>query len=306
MKRFGLGGPPPAAAGSSDPPTKESQQQHDILIDDSEAGRHGSGSNNNNHNDPGATLLLFKNDTDDSDKRFLLPPTLLLFFKACLAVFALTLLYITSTSILSSMSSSSSPAPLVLSPAVADACADKWRPDVLVGKCFGLEEAKDPAASKSPEACRAQCCGDEKCVTWQYQQTRGCFVGGPIRLGLERADTPHWCEESAQAPWTGRRLLSRTAGEGEGGKGEGTAPTCSFSTTEELIYQCFGLGPERVDAQGERLTSAAACQQYCCGDNDCKTWQFRQDKGCFAGSEGHCEEDNEPYIGGRKCVEGFC
>lgn len=38
---------------------------------------------------------------------------------------------------------------------------------------------------------RAYCCAlGEKCVTWQWREDRGCRVGGPVRLGLERTGTP--------------------------------------------------------------------------------------------------------------------
>ena len=45
-----------------------------------------------------------------------------------------------------------------------DPCADLWRPDVLVGKCFGLEKAASEV--KTWDACRALCCWQADCVTW--------------------------------------------------------------------------------------------------------------------------------------------
>eukprot|EP00624_Nannochloropsis_granulata_P006997 evm.model.NODE_5774_length_13239_cov_27.488331.1 len=209
------------------------------------------------------------------------------------------------------------------SAAAVDACAGvKWRPDELVGKCFGLEPAPVPGASKSWEACRDYCCeAKEACITWQYQSIRGCVVGGGVRLGLELAAPSAWCEEtSPRQLWQGRHLTTRSAALPPGDEADSAsaiitakaaaAATCSWSA-EELPLQCFGLGPERVDEAKKdsptkgRLT-LAGCQQWCCDHEACQTWQWREDKGCFGGKEGHCEKDNEPYLGGRKCVEGSC
>lgn len=46
-----------------------------------------------------------------------------------------------------------------------DPCADLWRPDVLVGKCFGLDKVNDPNV-KRWDQCRALCCWQADCVTW--------------------------------------------------------------------------------------------------------------------------------------------
>jgi hypothetical protein len=213
-------------------------------------------------------------------------------------------------------------APAAAVAAVVDGCADvKWRPDLLVGKCFGLESAPVPEASKSWEACRDHCCeAKEACITWQYQSVRGCVVGGGVRLGLELAAPSAWCEEtSPQQVWQGRRLTTRTAASAPGDEADkaaaavaavAAAATCAWSA-EELPFQCFGLGPERVDetkkdSPTKGRLSLADCQQWCCDHDACQTWQWREDKGCFGGKEGHCEKDNEPYVGGRKCVEGSC
>ncbi len=189
-------------------------------------------------------------------------------------------------------------------PASEDLCANDWRPEPLIGKCFGLEKPNADEASASWEACRSHCCGSKECVTWQFQSLRGCLIGGPVRLGLEQASPSAWCEETAPAMWQGRKLATRTKGEGGDAGGEAGGAQCAWAT-DELVNQCFGLGPER-QVGDQRLASAAACQQWCCDHEACETWQWREDKGCFGGKAGHCEEDNEPYIGARKCVEGFC
>jgi len=213
-------------------------------------------------------------------------------------------------------------APAAAAVAVVDACAGiKWRPDELVGKCFGLKPAPVPEASTSWEACRDHCCEAKKgCITWQYQSVRGCVVGGGVRLGLELAAPSPWCEEtSPQQVWQGRRLTTRTAASSPNDEADKAAAvvaaaagaaTCAWST-EELPFQCFGLGTERVDetkkdSPSKGRLSLAECQQWCCDHEACLTWQWREDKGCFGGKEGHCEKDNEPYVGGRKCVEGSC
>ena len=62
--------------------------------------------------------------------------------------------------------------------------------EALVGKCFGLTHMPEVA---SAAACRDHCCSlGAECTTWQFQAGeggRGCVVGGPVRLGLELADT---------------------------------------------------------------------------------------------------------------------
>ena len=108
-------------------------------------------------------------------------------------------------------------------------CA-KWREDRLIGKCFGLEKSTEIEGGReinSWRECRQLCCelGD-KCVTWQWQNKRKCLVGGPVRLGLERADTGNWCEPTSPSAWTGMKVETR-----EGG-------TCTWG--EDLPYQCFG------------------------------------------------------------------
>ena len=111
----------------------------------------------------------------------------------------------------------------------------------------------------------------------QWQQGRGCLVGGPVRLGLEAADTGNWCEPTPPKDWQGKRLVGRSA-----------TGMCAWG--EDLPYQCFGLGPEKTKgADADEHLSQAECQKQCCEAEKCDVWQWREDKGCFWGVEGHCE-----------------
>eukprot|EP01084_Bolivina_argentea_P201277 344068_1 len=78
-----------------------------------------------------------------------------------------------------------------------------WRPDNLVGTCFGLTFIK---SIESAAQCKEACCKDEECITWQYHPTKGCQNGGNVRLGMEHAATPNWCEPTKPKPWKGRRI----------------------------------------------------------------------------------------------------
>jgi hypothetical protein len=86
-----------------------------------------------------------------------------------------------------------------------DKCAGQWREGELVGPCFGLDKARELEGGEGvlgAEACRDLCCTrGEECVTWQWNHREGCLVGGPVRVGLERAGTGNWCEETAPSPW---------------------------------------------------------------------------------------------------------
>lgn len=77
-----------------------------------------------------------------------------------------------------------------------DKCAGQWRPGELFGPCFGLEKSEKVEGGKeitSAEDCQQFCCElDKKCVTWQFQEKKGCLVGGPVRFGFELADTSNW------------------------------------------------------------------------------------------------------------------
>ena len=178
-----------------------------------------------------------------------------------------------------------------------------WRPDVLVGRCFGLrrvDKSQFPDAWRSVQGCMAHCCSlsddvhmpdGRVCVTFQFHRRKGCFVGRNVRLGLEAAKTPNWCEPVKPAAWTGFRLLERRTAE--------DAEDCDWDEQDELDTQCFGFGPEIAG-----VDSAEACARECCRDEEkCSMWQFRGDKGCFTGKAHSCDDDNDAWFGMRKVID---
>lgn len=204
-------------------------------------------------------------------------------------------------------------------------CKDIWRPEKLVGRCFGLKkieewkELGDVKVEKASE-CRSICCAlEEKCVSWQFQNvTNICWLGGIIRLGLEATGTPDWCDPSPPAIWSGNRVKSR----------EGNTVIWG----ESLPHQCFGLGPERErqsidkndkndkdkdavadnnnnkDKDSKRLT-LKECRKGCANDPECGMFQWMEGRGCFyASSKGvWCEEPPKGSLtGGRKCIPNYC
>jgi hypothetical protein len=182
-------------------------------------------------------------------------------------------------------------------------CQGLWRPDKLIGRCFGLHKVSEEKGLQSikkvssPEACRAICCNiGEKCVSYQFDLTnKVCQVGGPVRLGFEGADTPSWCDPHEPNKWNGHKLQSRDSGKCTWGK-------------EELPTQCFGLGAERVNSTKGRLDTAG-CAKACCDDPTCEMWQEMPGRGCYhAPAKGiWCEGANlGPYTGARKCIKNFC
>ena len=76
-----------------------------------------------------------------------------------------------------------------------DLCANHWREDRLVGRCFGLKTLQEykeggievPASVNTVLECRSLCCKlGENCVTYQYwNEDKVCKLGGPVRLGDE-------------------------------------------------------------------------------------------------------------------------
>ena len=120
----------------------------------------------------------------------------------------------------------------------------------------------------------------------------------PVNLTLPSTHTNlagNWCEPTAPAAWQGARLVKREEQEKE-------QQHCTWG--EQIPYQCFGLGVEKLHPteQRRRLT-LDECRARCCEDAACELWQWRVDKGCFAGVPGHCETDNLPYVGGRKAKQ---
>jgi len=173
-------------------------------------------------------------------------------------------------------------------------CGWKDEPE-LVGTCGSLKvdhkfkHATRKQRSKSADDCASHCCemGD-KCITWQFRQDKGCLVGGDARLGMEKDGPASWCEISAPAQWKGQYLDDRSSA-----CGSGWLP-------ESLPGQCFNLGDRRkIDPD-----TAEGCRDACCSEPKCKTWQFREDKGCFfAPKRNPCKtEIFKAFTGKRKLV----
>lgn len=66
---------------------------------------------------------------------------------------------------------------------------------------------------------------------------------------------------------------------------------------DSLQGQCFGLGDRQKGVE-----SAEECRDHCCKTSGCETWQWRDDKGCFAGKSTNCIPPDEkgPFQGRRK------
>lgn len=185
-------------------------------------------------------------------------------------------------------------------------CKGMWRPERLVGRCFGLKEhfrfpqLKDITTVNNAVECKSLCCNlGAECITWQYESAeKVCKLGEKVRLGFEHADTPNWCEPQAPSKWNGRKIVSR-----EGGK-------CIWRE-DNLDNQCFGLGPERFNSTKGRLDTAG-CEKACCDDGECKTWQEMPGRGCYYTADkgvhsGTCDGvKNAVYDGARKCIPGYC
>lgn len=183
-------------------------------------------------------------------------------------------------------------------------CKGLWRPDRLIGRCFGLElhstydELKHIKSVNSSSVCRTMCCNlGSKCVSWQYEKVaKTCKLGAPVRLGMEHAATDFWCEPFAPSVWNGRKLANRNA--------DGS---CTWG--EALPSQCFQLGPERLSPDKKALDTNS-CQESCCKDANCEMWQEIPGRGCYYGnSKGvSCEKVGVQMVfdGGRKCIKNFC
>lgn len=182
-------------------------------------------------------------------------------------------------------------------------CKGLWRPDHLVGRCFGLSPTTgkrfksllEGVEIKSSSDCRALCCNlGDQCVSWQYLSSRNeCKLGGVVRLGLEKTGTPDWCDPEAPAVWEGKRLFSR-----------GVDGQCTWSAKNQTA-QCFGLGDQRRNANGEGL-SASECERACCEDKMCEIWQALPTRGCYFGRTTQCPKSLGPWEGQRKCLPKFC
>lgn len=185
-------------------------------------------------------------------------------------------------------------------------CKGMWRPDRLVGRCFGLtphhqySQLKGIPYAKSAAECKSMCCnlGDE-CVTWQYEKwTKECKLGGKVRVGTEKDEGKTWCEPLAPAKWNGRKIESR--------KGD----KCLWQA-DILDSQCYGLGSERKNSTMGRLDTAG-CEHACCSDPACIAWQEMPGRGCFYTTSEKvanrkCDDNHSNvYDGQRKCLPGYC
>lgn len=182
-----------------------------------------------------------------------------------------------------------------------DKCAAQWRPDALVGRCFGVgpffemfPEYVDRKV-RSARACKKLCCKlGAKCITWQFGggvNNTDCRLGGPVRYGAEASGVSGWCEPNAPRRWEGFKVNRRDG---------------KCGVAELVPGQCFGLGPEAMSADGQRLT-LDGCKEKCCNDANCKVWQALPDRGCFLNSEdAWCDPTVQAYTGQRKCARGFC
>ena len=164
-----------------------------------------------------------------------------------------------------------------------DSC--EWRPENLVGTCFGLQSIK---GIESAIQCKESCCNDAECITWQWHNIKGCQNGGNVRFGLERASTVNWCEPTKPRQWEGKRIKNKNEQNGE----------CEWEEAE-LNTQCFGLGPEQ-----KGIKTMEECAKICCDgkEKECEIWQWREDKGCFIGKSNNCDDDVLTYIGQRKVM----
>lgn len=182
-------------------------------------------------------------------------------------------------------------------------CKGLWRPDNLIGRCFGLSPTtgkryKELVAGvqiKSSSDCRAVCCNlGDKCVSWQYlSATNECKLGGVVRLGFEKTGTPDWCDPEGPSEWSGKRLFSR-----------GVDGQCAWSEKNQST-QCFGLGDQRKSHTGEALTTSE-CAKACCADKMCDIWQESPTRGCYFGRTTQCPKAQGPWEGQRKCRPKFC
>jgi hypothetical protein len=191
-----------------------------------------------------------------------------------------------------------------------------WRIDEaasLPGKCTGINPITDYDDLKHLQItnwmdCRALCCNlNEKCITWQYQnQTKTCFLHPkPFRRGPEGAPTPLYCDPYPTHKWNGKYLKSRNQQQ------EGQQWQCEWEY--EIPAQCFAFGPERLNnngiitmEKGERMNTQE-CEQACCNDVTCNSWQEYPGRGCYYGvSDCKYQEVEGVFEGGRKCLPEFC
>ena len=76
---------------------------------------------------------------------------------------------------------------IISSPIHIDNCKDEWTNDIIVGRCFGLDDVNNATYKMTAQQCKEYCCNKGKdCITWQYiDSTQICKNGGPVRIGGE-------------------------------------------------------------------------------------------------------------------------
>lgn len=187
-----------------------------------------------------------------------------------------------------------------------------WRKDddaSLPGRCVGInshiefQDLKNIKVSNWRQ-CRSLCCNlNERCTTWQYQNSSNiCYIHKrPYRRGPEGSDTVMYCDPNPTHKWNGKMLQSRNNG------------ICKWAY--DIPRQCFSFGPERRNENGiitydtnkGRRMNDKECEDACCKDSECNSWQEYSNIGCFYGkSNCEYEEVEGVYEGGRKCLPGFC
>ena len=195
-----------------------------------------------------------------------------------------------------------------------DFCSNQWTGEKLVGRCWGLmTSTQHPSIVGTPDnkliqnsdECKQLCCKmAQKCVVWQYWgATQICKVGKHVRVGSESGGSPRWCEPSPPQKWFGakRDLQLNPMNQSQSQR----QLDCRW--TGQRPGQCFGLGPERLNKNSQRLT-AEECASGCCSEPNCLLWQHLPDRGCFFNGdkrdeEPFCDQYTGDYIGGRKKIK---
>ncbi len=186
-----------------------------------------------------------------------------------------------------------------------------WRTDPqasLPGKCIGINPTtefqylKDLQIKNSLD-CRSLCCNlEERCTTWQFQNSsKKCLIHKhPFRRGPEGADTALYCDPFPTHKWNGKFLESRSSN-----------GVCKWAY--DIPAQCFAFGPERIIDNGKVNHDKGVrmgekeCEESCCKDPTCNSWQEYPGRGCFFGIS-YCKYQavEDAFEGGRKCLPGFC
>jgi hypothetical protein len=205
-----------------------------------------------------------------------------------------------------------------------------------VYSCWGLTKTEDfdeiPSVKerkiKNAEQCQRLCCElGEDCITYQFWGTeKKCVIGKEVRLGKERGSTPLWCEPQAPHKWNGRAkqtdeqefIHSFTMKKSKFSKeSESESESSLLSSSQqlqnkppqkclwgdELPYQCWDFGDERLNSTGGRM-NARECAAACCKTKNCIAWQELPGRGCFYNSQQldqlDCDKSIETYHGRRK------